>query len=80
MNQQDIEQFPIFYFRKMKDIEEKFQDFLEKQNNLDENLNLFNSYLKDNKISENKYEIKSFLYLIVAISNHYHRSQYFFSN
>ena len=63
----------------MKDIEEKFQDFLEKQNNLDENLNLFNSYLKDNKISENKYEIKSFLYLIVAISNHYHRSQYFFS-
>ncbi|KAK8846488.1 hypothetical protein M9Y10_020511 [Tritrichomonas musculus] len=58
----------------MKDVEENLLIFLEKQD-----FNEFNDYLQNQKISENKYELKSFLYLIVAISNHHYRTQQFFT-
>ena len=70
---------PIEYFKKMKDIEEKLLIFLDKQDELNENFLIFNEFLQDHKLSENKYELKSFLYLIAAISNNYHRSQDFFT-
>ena len=70
---------PIEYFKKMKDIEEKLLIFLDKQDELNENFLIFNEFLQDHKLSENKYELKSFLYLIAAISKNYHRSQDFFT-
>ncbi|KAK8841762.1 hypothetical protein M9Y10_026711 [Tritrichomonas musculus] len=75
----DAEQFPLNYFRKMKNIEENLVTFLDSQDNIDGSFNIFNDYLNNQKLSENKYEMKSFLFLIVSLSNYYHRSNNFFS-
>lgn len=74
-----MEQFPVKYFEKMKDIEENLLLYLEKPGNLEGNFSIFNDYLQSHKLYENKQEVKSFLYLIVAISNNYIRSQHFFA-
>ena len=63
----------------MKDIEEKLLIFLDKQDELNENLNSFINYLQDQNFLENKYELKSFFYLIASISNNCHRSKHFFT-
>ena len=74
----NTEQLPLKYFKKMKDVEENLVAFLEKQDQIDGSFAIFNNYLKNQKLHENKYEIKSFLLLIVSISNNYHRSDSFF--
>lgn len=79
MNHCDAEQFPLNYFRKMKSIEENLISFLDSQDNIDENFIILNDFLKNQKLTENKYEMKSFLFLIVSISNYYHRSSDFFN-
>lgn len=74
-----MDYMPKEYFKKMKDIEKKLVSFLEKHENPNENFTLFDEYLQSQKIQENKYELKSFLYIMVAISSYYHCSQCFFT-
>ena len=62
----------------MKDIEENLLFYLEKTDKLEENFSIFNNYLQSHKLSENKQEVKSFLYLIVSISNNYIHSHHFY--
>ena len=53
--------------------------FLDKQDEINGSFHKFDEFLQDYKLSENKHALKSFLYLIVAISNNYHRSRSFFT-
>ncbi|KAK8897711.1 hypothetical protein M9Y10_015676 [Tritrichomonas musculus] len=75
-----MENVPEDYFKKLRDIEEKLHLFLQNQDDQSTNLILFIEDLQEAKLLENKYELKSFLHLVVAISNNCHRSQLFFSN
>ena len=74
-----MEKLPQYYFMNMKDVEEKFVTFLNEQEELDEHLSTFDEHLQNQGISENKYELKLFLYLIVAICNNSYRSKSFFT-
>ena len=74
-----MEKIPVVYFSKLRNIEEKIHILMEKQDELNENLISFNNYLQDQNFLENKYELKSFLYLIASISNNCHRSKHFFT-
>ncbi|KAK8895481.1 hypothetical protein M9Y10_023947 [Tritrichomonas musculus] len=74
-----MEKLPQYYFMNMKDIEEKFVTFLNEQDEFDEHLHIFIEFLQTQGISENKYELKLFLYLIVAICNNSYRSKSFFT-
>ncbi|KAK8842176.1 hypothetical protein M9Y10_026406 [Tritrichomonas musculus] len=76
MNHCDYKQLLEDYFRKLGNIEENLIMFLDNQ---EENTNLFIQYLNKQKISESKYELRSFFYLIVSTSNYYHRSADFFN-
>ncbi|KAK8838525.1 response to abiotic stimulus [Tritrichomonas musculus] len=60
------------YFDQMKDIEENFLNFIEESN---QDLITFIKYLDERKITESKQKFKSFLYLLVCISNHFHRTE-----
>ncbi|KAK8849346.1 hypothetical protein M9Y10_018727 [Tritrichomonas musculus] len=59
------------YFDSMKDIEENLLTYIEEN---DQDSNFFND-LDEKKITENKQKLKSFLYLLVHISNNYHRTK-----
>ena len=69
----------MIIIKKMKKIEEKIVAFLENPDEIDENLIICKQYLQDQLFSLNKYGLKSFLYLINAISNNFHRSESFFT-
>ncbi|KAK8838677.1 hypothetical protein M9Y10_032714 [Tritrichomonas musculus] len=69
----------MIIINKMKNIEKKVVSFLENPDEINENFSLLNQYWQKQQFSKNKYELKSFLYIIDAISNNYHRSVSFFT-
>lgn len=50
MIKNDAEKVPEIYFLKMKDIEEKLHIFIDKQDEVNESLIIFNDYLADQNI------------------------------
>lgn len=60
------------YFDLMKDIKENLLTFIEE--NDQDTLSIFINYLDEQKITENKKKFESFLYLLVHLSNNYHRT------
>ena len=66
------------YVERMKNIEDKFLDFLTNENDEEENYEIFNTILDDKKFQSNYHNLKSFLYLLSNISNNHHRNYNFF--
>ena len=60
------------YFDLMKDIKENLLTFIE--DNDQDTFSIFINYLDEQKITENKKKFESFLYLLVHLSNNYHRT------
>ena len=60
------------YFNQMKNIEGNLLSFIEECN---QDKNTFINFLDEQQITKNKSVLKSFLYLIVHISNNYHRTK-----
>ena len=61
------------HFDKIKNIEENLLNFIDEKSESDNNFQIFVDMLDKQKIIENKQEFKSFLYLLVQISNNYHQ-------
>lgn len=74
-----VEQLPVQYFKKMKNIEKNLVKFLDKHDKLNESFIIFYQYLQDQKLLENKQKFKSFLYLLVSLSNYYQHLPNFFT-
>lgn len=66
------------YFDLMKDIKENLLTFIEE--NDQDTFSIFINYLDEQKITENKKKFESFLYLLVHLSNNYHRTGDLFNN
>ena len=79
MNHPNVGKSPEEFFKRMKDLEENFITFLENQDESSASFAMLDEYLQNQKLLENKYELKLFLYLINAISNNYHRPKNFFT-
>ena len=61
------------YYDLMKDVEENILTYIDENNQKS-----FFNYLNEQKIAENKQIFKSFLYILVHISNNYHRTKNFY--
>ncbi|KAK8867185.1 hypothetical protein M9Y10_010161 [Tritrichomonas musculus] len=59
------------YFDRMYNVEENLLVYVGECN---QDINTFFNYLDEQEITENKSKLKSFLYLIVQLSNNYHRT------
>ncbi|KAK8847022.1 hypothetical protein M9Y10_019597 [Tritrichomonas musculus] len=66
------------FIEKMKKIEENLLLFLDKEGNDESELTKLIQILDDQKIRENKYDLKAMLHLISRISDNYHRTRPFF--
>ena len=67
------------YLDTMKDIQENILYFLEEGANSEENFLILESKFNDTKISDNKYYLLSFMYLISKVGNNNHRFPNFFT-
>lgn len=63
----------------MKDVQNYILEYINSESNELEDLYLLQKFLEDIKISENKDLLKEFLYLVVKISDNYHRNEVFFN-
>lgn len=66
------------YTDKMKQIQNSFLEFLEKEDNIEENYQNLTKLIKDQKIEDNQLELKSFLHLISKIAKNHYRNPNFF--
>ena len=66
------------YLDKMKGIQVNFLRFIDENDNTEENYGNLIQLLIDHKIKEDKYDLKSTIYLIVKISNNHVRNSDFF--
>ena len=62
------------YLEKKKTIQHNLLDFLEKDDDTEENYQNLIKLISDQKITKDRQELKSFLYLISKISNNHHRT------
>ena len=67
------------YLDMMKDIQESILNFLEEEANSEENLLFLKDKFNNSKISDNQYDLLSFLHLICTIGNNFHHFSNFFS-
>ena len=67
------------YIEKMRQIHRKFLDFLESGYDLDNEFQSIIKILFDERIQSNMHEFKSFLHLIVKVSNNHYRTYNFFN-
>ena len=70
----DIQQ----YINQMKEIQNVFISFIEDEDDSNQSFHQFMKLFDDN-IRENQYELKTFLHLLVTISNHHYRNSEFFN-
>ena len=66
------------YFDKMKTIENQILQLINDNDAEQETFTKLITLFEDSKISENKHELESVLYLLLKIANNYHRSANFF--
>ena len=66
------------YFDKMKTIEKQILQLIDDDKVDQESFTKLITLFEDSKISENKHEFESVLYLLLKIANNYHRSANFF--
>lgn len=66
------------YTDKMKQIQNDFLEFLEKEDNIEENYQNLTKLIKDQKIGDNRLELRSFLHLISKIAKNHYRNPNFF--
>ena len=64
------------YSNKMKDIQSKFLEFLDNEDNIEENYENLINLIKDQE--RNQHEIKIIVNIIATVTNHHHRSPNFF--
>lgn len=69
----------IDHLTKMKIIQESLLEYIDSDNNLNENLEIFKQFLLDQKIKDDCYELKEFSHLIVKIANNHHRTANFYT-
>ena len=67
------------YIEKKKALQKKLIDYLDSYDNIEEKYQNFLEKYKQQKISEDRYELEEFLQLIMAISDYHHRLPNFFS-
>ena len=67
------------YIEKKKALQKKLIDYLDSYDNIEEKYQNFLEEYKQQKISEDRYELEEFLQLIMAISDYHHRLPNFFS-
>ena len=67
----------VQYIKKMKMIQTALISFLEKENTDDNFINL-KDLIIETKIHKDQHKFKSFLHLLLKISNNYHRQSFFF--
>ena len=67
------------YFDKMKEVQKDLLDYIENKDNSDEDYQNLINYFKENRIKENKHELKATLRLISQIANDHHRTHNFFT-
>lgn len=69
----------IDHLKKMKIIQENLLEYIDCEDNLNENLEIFKQFLHDQKIKDDCYELKEFFHLIVKIANNHHRTANFYT-
>ena len=62
----------------MKKSQEYLLDLIDNDENIEENSENLLSFIKNNKINEDKFDLKNFLYLLSNIINNHQRSLNFF--
>ena len=67
------------YFNKMELIQKNILEFLDDNVNPEQNFANLSNFFIQQKISENRYQIKSLFHLLLMISKYHHRSMYFFA-
>ena len=63
---------------KMKTLQNYLIEFIEKEDQVEENYENFENYFKEQKISKDQCDFKSFLYILLNISNNHYRTTNFF--
>ncbi|KAK8850281.1 hypothetical protein M9Y10_018410 [Tritrichomonas musculus] len=69
----------IDHLKKMKIIQENLLEYIDCENNLNENLEIFKQFLHDQNINDDCYELKEFFDLLVEIANNHHRTANFYT-
>lgn len=67
------------FIQKMQDIHQHLVKYLDSEENIDSNFDNFKKVIEDQMIRSNNYEFKSFLHMMVKITNNHHQTLDFFT-